>query len=166
MPDRRDDLWARQPAQPKSVRRLPPGGANRTDASGVTAQAALSIGVADVVGRAVGLDDPAHVVPGVVHPGGPLVDPDLELFGRLLAALTQVMGSLLQGRRPRRAVHRRADAEHPPAGHGGRPRPAQQLAGGAIEDHVADRSPRRVTELADRGICHVDSKCTTVSWVS
>src|SRR5262249_4816125 len=44
----------------------------------------LRIRVADVVGRAVGLDDPAHVVPGVVDPGEPLVDPDLKLLALLL----------------------------------------------------------------------------------
>src|SRR5215472_12851524 len=44
----------------------------------------LRIRVADVVGRAVGLDDPAHVVPGVVDPGEPLVDPDLKLLALFL----------------------------------------------------------------------------------
>src|SRR5215813_8636071 len=44
----------------------------------------LRIRVADVVGRAVGLDDPAHVVPGVVDPREPLVDPYLKLLALLL----------------------------------------------------------------------------------
>src|SRR5437879_6818189 len=42
------------------------------------------IGIADIVGRAGRADVPAHVVPRVIDPGKPLIDPHVELAPLLL----------------------------------------------------------------------------------